>query len=558
MSCAAALLINQELHGFVSPSTCDVADVQKHVLHQQPSHAVPTRLHVLDELPVTEDGTTNCEELEAIVLNKAIHEKIQCFDEDKTPQAGIKTELKSHNSTVTLTTLAEQQPDLLQELPGKQLPQPFRGLKYRIFIIYRRLFSLVGILNMAAIASLFVVGPDSRWLGTITAINLTMAVVIRQDTVINTLYTVACSMPTHAPLWLRTRCAKIYHLGGVHSGAAVCATIWLLISTFKGTVCTARYCDGERSKFTATLVVSWLICALCVLMCVFAWPPFRKNHHNFFERFHRFAGWTVLGLFWVRVMLSTNETRPEGEKLGIATVKNPDFWLLIVVTCSIASSWVTLRKVPVEAEVLSDHAVRLHFKYARPVNGSFTRISYRPLIEWHSFATISVPENSKHAETGRPAEGYSMIVSNAGDWTRACIRNPPTKLWVRGLPTCGVMRITPLFNRVVLIATGSGIGPMLGHIDKQGCSMKLIWSTPRPEVTFGQGIIDAIREKIPDAVIHDTKQLGRPDLVRMGFNLARSSDAEAVIIIANEKITKKVVYGIESRGIPAYGAIWDS
>jgi hypothetical protein len=31
-----------------------------------------------------------------------------------------------------------------------------------------------------------------------------------------------------------------------------------------------------------------------------------------------------------------------------------------------------------------------------------------------------------------------------------------------------------------------------------------------------------------------------------------------VICIANQKLTNAVVYGMESRGIPAYGAIWDS
>ena len=40
-------------------------------------------------------------------------------------------------------------------------------------------------------------------------------------------------------------------------------------------------------------------------------------------------------------------------------------------------------------------------------------------------------------------------------------------------------------------------------------------------------------------------------------NLA-PADAEAVIVIANKKLTWQVVYGMESRGIPAYGAIWDS
>ncbi|KAM0364332.1 hypothetical protein ACHAO7_009396 [Fusarium culmorum] len=120
------------------------------------------------------------------------------------------------------------------------------------------------------------------------------------------------------------------------------------------------------------------------------------------------------------------------------------------------------------------------------------------------------------------------------------------------------MRIATLFNRVVLIATGSGIGPVLGHIQNPSCLTQLIWSTRNPEETFGKDICQKISERIPNVVIHDTKKLGRPDLVKMGYNLAESFKAEAVIIIANEKITKKIVYGLETRGVPAYGAIWDS
>ncbi|CRK15267.1 hypothetical protein BN1723_010606, partial [Verticillium longisporum] len=288
-------------------------------------------------------------------------------------------------------------------------------------------------------------------------------------------------------------------------------------------------------------------------MFVLAYPSIRKTYHNLFEKTHRFVGWTMLGLFWAQIVLKTNDDKATDLSLGDACVRSPAFWLLTVATLSIASSWFFLRKVSVDAEVLSNHAIRLHFDYTVPVNGSFTRISHRPLLEWHSFATIPAPE----PVDGRP-KGYSLVVSNAGDWTRACIEKPPTHMWVRGVPTCGVMRIATLFNRVVVIATGSGIGPVLGHIQNPSCATQLIWSTKQPEKTFGEGLLRTIKGKIPDAVIHDTKKLGRPDLVKMGYNLAKSFNAEAVIIIANEKITKKVVYGLETRGVPAYGAIWDS
>ena len=47
-------------------------------------------------------------------------------------------------------------------------------------------------------------------------------------------------------------------------------------------------------------------------------------------------------------------------------------------------------------------------------------------------------------------------------------------------------------------------------------------------------------------------------MVKMTYQLVREFDAEAVCIISNQKLTRKVVYGMMSRGIPAFGAIWDS
>ena len=56
----------------------------------------------------------------------------------------------------------------------------------------------------------------------------------------------------------------------------------------------------------------------------------------------------------------------------------------------------------------------------------------------------------------------------------------------------------------------------------------------------------------------DTRTHGKPDMVKLTYKLVREFDAEAVVIISNPTLTYKVVYGLASRGIPAYGAIWDS
>ena len=59
-------------------------------------------------------------------------------------------------------------------------------------------------------------------------------------------------------------------------------------------------------------------------------------------------------------------------------------------------------------------------------------------------------------------------------------------------------------------------------------------------------------------LVLDTRQHGKPDMVKLVWRLVQEFDAEAVVIISNKPLTDKVVYGMVSRGIPAFGAIWDS
>jgi amino acid adenylation domain-containing protein len=570
---AAVLLHNGELHAFIAPSTCDVALVKASLKLRQPYYAVPSHFHLLPALPLTPNGkidkqllrttirrpsdiVTAAETKEVVVAPVSTTASSSGSSEDVSIVVSNTATSLSSSSSVDLAEEKTPPFDLEAAIPSKLHAKNTRNVRHRVLIVYRSLFSLVGLANIAAALVIILSSFPRDWAATVTAINVTLAVLMRQEFVVNALYAVFCNVPTSWPLWLRVRCARIFHFGGVHSGAGVSAALWLFATNFGDVACMVTgSCSGTwGSQSVASQVVSWVLAAGFIALLTMAYPTIRKKYHDSFERTHRFVGWTMLGLFWVSTVLAANDTRGD-QSLGAAVLKTPAIWLLVVATLSIASSWFWLRKVKVDSEVLSEHAIRLHFDYTVPVNGSFTRISRKPLVEWHSFATVPAPR----AERGRKP-GYSLVVSNAGDWTRETIQNPPTNLWVRGVPVCGVMRIATLFNRVVLIATGSGIGPVLGHIQESTARTptQLIWSTKDPERTFGEDMCGEIRRKVPDAVIWDTKVQGRPDLVRMGYNLAKSFEAEAVIIIANEKITKKVVYGLETRGLPAYGAIWDS
>lgn len=430
-------------------------------------------------------------------------------------------------------------------IPDKTQGKFMRNLRHQVFSLYRRLFGIVFIVNMAILIATLVQGePNAMQLGQIVIGNIFCSVLMRQEHVINAFFAVFTAVPPSWPMAIRRVCARVYGIGGIHSGAAVSGTVWLIVFAVQAT----RELVSGGPTSVATLVVTYCILLLLISIICCAYPAFRIAKHNNFERTHRFFGWTVTALVWAQVILLTNDYKSAETSLGSALVSSPPFWLVVVLTCSIIYPWLHLRKVPVRAEILSSHAVRLYFDYVTPDPGTFTRVSDNPLFEWHGFATIAQPGQ----------KGYSMVVSRAGDWTSKQIGDPPKELWVRGIPTCGVMSIVPIFRRVVLVATGSGIGPITPWILQSRHPVKLLWTAPDVRKTFGDKLVDSLLDACPDTVIYDTRKHGKPDMVKLTYRLVREFDAEAVIIISNQKLTVKVVYGMMSRGIPAFGAIWDS
>ena len=70
--------------------------------------------------------------------------------------------------------------------------------------------------------------------------------------------------------------------------------------------------------------------------------------------------------------------------------------------------------------------------------------------------------------------------------------------------------------------------------------------------------MDSVLVSDPNAIIINTSQTKRPDLVQMAYNLYREVNAEAVFLISNPRLTRDFVYSLESRGIPTFAPIFDS
>jgi hypothetical protein len=155
--------------------------------------------------------------------------------------------------------------------------------------------------------------------------------------------------------------------------------------------------------------------------------------------------------------------------------------------------------------------------------------------------------------------GYRILVSRAGDWTGRFIDDPPSHLWVRGTPVAAPMaKVSVLYERIVCVVTGSGIGPAIGQILAARVATRLVWSTRDPRATYGDAFIDEVQAAQPDAVIWDTTRAGKPDLLGLALDAYRDFDAEAIFVVSNKAVTLRLVHELERRGIPAFGPIWDS
>ena len=462
--------------------------------------------------------------------------------------------LPQHKSfaTSTIVSVCEK---MASSLPRKKYGRLMRNARWTWFSVYRRLYLIVLLPN---ILTMIILGAQRKLLilpssamALAVAFNITAAVLIRQELVINLLFAFFGMCPHWVPLRLRRLIAKIYHLGGVHSGAGISATIWY---TILNGVILKDYLEhriGEPRGELPITVVTFIINVLFLSIIILSHPILRAKFHNSFEAVHRFAGWAAVALFWVQLFLlaDVQSKAVPPTPLGTVICQSPVLYLLFIVTISLILPWLRLRKVPVVVEPLSSHAVRLHFEYTNVPLCAAPRISDSPLKEWHAFAAI--PEDD-----GR---GFSIIVSKAGDWTSKLIESPPTSMWVRGIPARGVLHIAPIFKSMVLVATGSGIGPILSLLTARGILCRILWSTKDPLRTYGQRIIDDILLADPQAVIIDTKNgLTRPNLVEQAHKLYKQSGAEAIFVISNPAATRKVVFGLESRGLPTFAPIFDS
>jgi hypothetical protein len=448
-----------------------------------------------------------------------------------------------------LTTYIERK-GTLTPIPEIKYPRQLARIRWAFFTTYRRLFSLVFIGNAIALIIVLYSHRTLTAVANAAASNLAVSGLIRVPYVVNLFYMAICAIPRTAPLFIRHSAAEIPHFGGVHSGCGVAALCWY-IALCGITTRDFAIKSPPQLHDTSLITLMYLILCLILFIVIAAYPALRFKFHDRFELTHRFSSWLLIPLFWAFLIVFANK-QAQGQNFSLTyeLATFPAFWFAIILTIAFFLPWTTLQKVAVEPEYLSSHAVRLHFDFATTGFAQGISVSQNPLRDWHSFAGIPNIDGSR---------GFSLIVSKAGDWTSRVIKDQPKVLWKRGIPVSGFGRNCLLFKRILLITTGSGMGPclsLLAAADRP--PIRILWQTRSPLKTYGKRVLDMIAMVDKAAVIIDSSKDGRQDMFPFAWDMFKDFDAEAVFIISRPGIVQKLVFEFEARGIPAFGPVFDS
>ncbi|KAF7793497.1 hypothetical protein EIP86_004609 [Pleurotus ostreatoroseus] len=336
------------------------------------------------------------------------------------------------------------------------------------------------------------------------------------------------------------------HIGGIHSGCAASGIAWFIFTV-------VRSFQHHVEKHTPKVVLAWGIIGIVVtvITMIAAAPWIRANHHNFFERHHRFAGWFSVVCVWIFVSLSDSANpdgtfTPDGNKI----VRTQEFWYAVFITVLIGIPWCTIRKVPVEITTPSDRVAVIKFNKGIQ-QGLLGRISRTATMEYHGFGIIS---------EGIQSGCHYIIAGVQGDWTRGLVTDPPKSLWTREMKFAGLPYLAHLYRRGIAICTGSGIGAVLSTC-VQLDNWFLIWIGSDMEKTFGPVLFDMIHRTIPKEryILFDTKKEGRrPDTMKMLKDIYVSFKAEVVLITSNPVGNAELMQGCKENGMHAFGPLWDS
>ncbi|OCK99995.1 uncharacterized protein K441DRAFT_502072, partial [Cenococcum geophilum 1.58] len=102
------------------------------------------------------------------------------------------------------------------------------------FSVYRKMFAAIFTINLIAFIAFVATNKGSPTLTNVknaTSANLLASVLMRQENSVNLVYEIFTCVPLSTPLIIRSKLAKVFHYGGVHSRCGVAVIVWFILYT---------------------------------------------------------------------------------------------------------------------------------------------------------------------------------------------------------------------------------------------------------------------------------------------------------------------------------------
>ena len=359
-----------------------------------------------------------------------------------------------------------------------------------------------------------------------------IAVAARHDGIVRGVFALGRMVPSYRLHQLT------YHLGQLHRAMAIAGMAWLAVAI----------AVAMPSSPVARMASAGVL-AILIAMARTARDRVRQSRHNRFESVHRLGGWAALGILTVIVLAEAARALPPGSNLA-GLLRQPSVLLLTTLVVLVAHPWLGVRRLPAEFLAVTSEVVVIALPGRRSL-GEFVRVS-REGHEWHSFAV---------ATTGGEGPGrYCLVIRRAGDWTERLASDvehgrAPARLWVRRMRGYGFMYHAQAYRRVLMVATGAGIGPVLPYLlSKAPVQFECLWIGRSHRAAMGTDLVDRVLASGSVTLI-DTS-LGRPDVAACVADVAHRFDA--VFVVSNDVVRDAVARACESLGVPWYGPTFDS
>ncbi len=359
-----------------------------------------------------------------------------------------------------------------------------------------------------------------------------VAVAARHDGIVRGVFVLGRLVPSYRLHQLT------YHLGQLHRATAIAGMAWLAVAV------TLAMPSSPVARMASVSVL-----AILVVMARTARDRVRQSRHDRFESVHRLGGWAALGILAVTVPAEALRSLPPGSSLA-GLLHQPSVLLLAMLVMLVAHPWWGVRRLPAEFLAVTSEVVVVALPGRRSL-GEFVRVS-REGHEWHSFAV---------ATTGSEGPGrYCLVIRRAGDWTERLARDierghAPARLWVRRMRGYGFMYHAQAYRRVLMVATGAGIGPVLPYLlSSPAVQFECLWIGRSHRTAMGTDLVDRVLASGSVTLI-DTSR-GRPDVGACVADVAHRFDA--VFVVSNDVVRDAVARACQSLSVPWYGPTFDS